>query len=324
MKGGGKSFSWMINHSVGGEEPIVIRHDFHPSFHPFSTQLPSLSLQTPFSLCSLFLMSFILMWHSHSQHTTRLQFNWYSTGLPFLTLVVRLPHNLLGYQVPETVHLSFNHLILCWWSAAYLSSTQVSTYLHFANSATCLWYPQSVHYQTSTIWILQPSSYRLFSHFTTICSILQPWSLSTTPPQLCELWPPFYRHLLPITLIIIFVVCDYFTQWSFPLLLQLICTLSYRTLHPFTLLPRFPLAFPLFSPIVPPTPSPTTPAPRDHAHACDSWPRHSRGHEACLYPLYCHPLPPPLTTPSQDLHVTGLRHQAFPLMCALWYRPLWY
>ena len=26
-------------------------------------------------------------------------------------------------------------------------------------------------------------------------------------------------------------------------------------------------------------------------------------------------------TPSRDLHVTGLRRQAFPLTCALWYRP---
>ena len=41
--------------------------------------------------------------------------------------------------------------------------------------------------------------------------------------------------------VIVFVVCDYFTQWSFHLLLQLICTFLYRTLHPLS--PSPPVSF---------------------------------------------------------------------------------
>ena len=51
------------------------------------------------------------------------------------------------------------------------------------------------------------------------------------------------------------------------------------------LLPRFPSAFPLFTPIVPSTPYPTTPVSGDRAPIRDSRPRHSRGHEACLSPV---------------------------------------
>ena len=37
--------------------------------------------------------------------------------------------------------------------------------------------------------------------------------------------------------VIVLVVCDYFTRWSFMLLLQLICTFLYRTLYPFPFSP---------------------------------------------------------------------------------------
>ena len=73
----------------------------------------------------------------------------------------------------------------------------------------------------------------------------------------------------------------------------------YRTLS-LPLLSRFPSAFPLFSPIVPSTPSPTTPVSCDCACAHDSWPQHSWGHEACLSP-YHHLLPPPSSTPQSRL-----------------------
>ena len=52
------------------------------------------------------------------------------------------------------------------------------------------------------------------------------------------------------------------------------------------LLPWFPSALPLFSPIVPSTPYPTTPVSGDRAPIRDSRPRHSQGHEACLSPPY--------------------------------------
>ena len=111
---------------------------------------------------------------------------------------------------------------------------------------------------------------------------------------------------------------------SFILLLQLICTFLYRTL-PLPLLPWFPSAFPLFSSIVPSTPSLTTPVSGDRAPIRDSRPRHSRGHEACLSPPYViHSLLPLTATPSRDLHVTGLAidpSMCLPFTCALWYRP---
>ena len=82
------------------------------------------------------------------------------------------------------------------------------------------------------------------------------------------------------------VVCDYRTQWSFMLLLQLICTFLYRTLHPFPFSPGSLRPF-LYSPlIVPSTPYLTTPVSGDHTPTQDSRPQHSRGHEACLSPPY--------------------------------------
>ena len=122
------------------------------------------------------------------------------------------------------------------------------------------------------------------------------------------------------------VVCDYDIRWSFMLLLQLICTFLYRTL-PLPLLPRFPSAFPLFSPIVPSTPYPTTPVSGDRAPIRDSRPRHSRGHEACLSPPYVIHSLLSLHYPSRDLHVIGLRYSpinSVPLHVHLWYHPPWY
>ena len=45
---------------------------------------------------------------------TRTHFDWYDTGLPTPNIGFRLPHDLLGYQVPETVQFPFNHPILRW------------------------------------------------------------------------------------------------------------------------------------------------------------------------------------------------------------------
>ena len=70
------------------------------------------------------------------------------------------------------------------------------------------------------------------------------------------------------------------------LLLQLICTFLYRTLHLFPFYPGSLRPFLYSHPIIPSTPYPTTPVSGDRAPIRDSRPRHSQGHEACLSPPY--------------------------------------
>ena len=89
------------------------------------------------------------------------------------------------------------------------------------------------------------------------------------------------------------------------LLLQLICTFLYRTLHPFPFYPGSLRPFLYSSPFVPSTPYPTTPASGDCAPTRDSQPQHSQGHEACLSPPYVIHSLLSLTPPSRDLHVIG-------------------
>ena len=60
----------------------VIGHDFHSYFWSVFDPTSSLSFLYPFSFMSILLMSFAFMFQSCSQHTTRTQFDWYSTGLP--------------------------------------------------------------------------------------------------------------------------------------------------------------------------------------------------------------------------------------------------
>ena len=100
--------------------------------------------------------------------------------------------------------------------SAVLGSLPIS---HFTYSAACFQYPQSVYYWRSTIWLSQPSSYWLFLHFPYYP--LYPSALKSInyPPQLFELRPAFYRHLLPVALVLqqlwpppIIATCDFLFQ----------------------------------------------------------------------------------------------------------------
>ena len=84
--------------------------------------------------------------------------------------------------------------------SAVLGSLPIS---YSAYSAPYFRYPRSVHYRRSTTRLSQPSSYRLFSHFPyypLYPSALK--SINYPPPRLFELRPAFYRHLLPVALVL--------------------------------------------------------------------------------------------------------------------------
>ena len=63
----------------------------------------------------IFLMFSFLMLHSCSRQDDKdtIQLG-IGTGLPTPTSAVGPPHDLLGYQIPETVQFPFNHLVLRW------------------------------------------------------------------------------------------------------------------------------------------------------------------------------------------------------------------
>ena len=88
----------------------VIRHYFHTFFSVHFNPSSSLSLHLPLSFLMFTSSWFITLITKQWGHNT---IGNGTTVYLLPTLAVRLPHNLIGYQIPETVHLT--HQVLCWY-----------------------------------------------------------------------------------------------------------------------------------------------------------------------------------------------------------------
>ena len=89
----------------------VIRHYFHPFFSVHFNPTSSLSLHLPLSFLMFTSSWFITLITKQWGHNT---IGNGTTVYLLPKLAVRLPHNLIGYQIPETVHFPFPWPILCW------------------------------------------------------------------------------------------------------------------------------------------------------------------------------------------------------------------
>ena len=96
---------------------IVIRHDFHSHFWSIFDPTLSLSFTNTFSflmIIPLFMLILPFMFYHTHDNKTRTQFDWYGIGPPNPNIGCWTATQSAGYRVPETVHLPFNHPVLCW------------------------------------------------------------------------------------------------------------------------------------------------------------------------------------------------------------------
>ena len=102
----------MYPHHMFDLEPVgVIRHNFHSYFWSIFDPTSSLSFtDTLFLLLRLSFLCFIPLTTTRQGHSLI----GIGTGLPIPDIGCQTATQSLGYRVPETVHLPFNHPILHW------------------------------------------------------------------------------------------------------------------------------------------------------------------------------------------------------------------